>query len=82
MRLGIEIKPVWRRKNKQTSADEPVALTVITPDTVEIAEKAIDRLAVKAVIGAVIVTGATLVFATAGKLVEAAFQDHLNNKSE
>ncbi len=74
--LGIEVRPVWKRKQKSQSVDTTVS--TIPTDVVVVAEEAIERLALKMIIGAVIVTGTTIVLTTAGKIIETAFENHIN----
>ena len=75
--LGIEIRPVWKRKDKKAkSEDTHVPTTVV--DSVAIAEQAIERLAIKVIVGAIVVTGTTILLSTAGRIVETAFENHTN----
>lgn len=76
--LGIEIRPVWKRKKKVQTEDNPVPTSVV--DSVAIAEEAIERLAIKVIIGAVVVTGTTILLNTAGRMIETAFENHLDKQ--
>lgn len=76
--LGIEIRPVWKRKKKVQPEDNPVPTSVV--DSVAIAEEAIERLAIKVIIGAVVVTGTTILLNTAGRMIETAFENHLDKQ--
>jgi hypothetical protein len=78
--LGLEIRPVWKRKNKKAKSEDTHIPTSVV-DSVAIAEEAIERLAIKLVMGAVIVTGSTILLSTAGRIIETAFENHTKNES-
>lgn len=75
--LGIEVRPVWKHKNKVTESEDTTDPTTVV-DTVAIAEEAIERLAIKVILGAVVVTGTTIVLSTLGRIAESAFDNHIN----
>ena len=77
--LGLEIRPVWKRKDKKVQTED----TPVMPDIAEsvtIAEQAVERLAIKVIIGAAVVTGATILLNTAGRMIENAFDNHLKKQ--
>ena len=73
--LGIDIKPVWRRKKTADGVEETV--TTLT-ENLEVVESTIERLAVKAIVATIVVTASTVLITTAGKMIESAFDAHLN----
>lgn len=78
--LGLEIRPVWKRKNKKVQTEDTHVPTSVV-DTVAIAEEAIERLAIKVVIGSVVVVGSTILLTTLGNVIETAFENHIKKES-
>lgn len=63
------------KKPKTTNNEVPVE----SPDYVALAENAANRLAVKLVVGAVVVVATTVVLTMAANMAESAFNVHINN---
>lgn len=76
--LGITVTPTWKRKPAKTKD------AVESPDTIHdniaIAEEAIERIGVKVVLGTVVVVGASIAFATLGRVIETTIEHHLNKQ--
>lgn len=79
--LGLEIKPVWKSKKKDSNdkaVDQTPALT--TEDYVAIGNEAAHRIIVKTVIGAAVVVGVTFLASTASKIAVIAFENHTTSE--